>query len=127
MLGGALRLQWRQLGVGATARVIVTRSGWLVPKWDVVPARKYAERATDPRAVAAEARARVCPCGLDTWAGSRNCLHRDVEDSPCDLVMRRPIVPAWRDSWWPGQPESASLPIGIGTPLRLEQPPEGPK
>ena len=30
-------LQHRQLGVGATPTVFVTRRGWLVPKWDVVP------------------------------------------------------------------------------------------
>ncbi len=30
-------LQYKQLGVGATSTVFVTRRGWLVPKWDVVP------------------------------------------------------------------------------------------
>ena len=30
-------LQWRNLAVGVDPRVLVTRRGWLVPKWDVVP------------------------------------------------------------------------------------------
>ncbi|MCZ3389407.1 MAG: PH domain-containing protein [Actinomycetia bacterium] len=30
-------LQHKQLAVGATSTVFVTRRGWLVPKWDVVP------------------------------------------------------------------------------------------
>jgi putative membrane protein len=30
-------LQYKQLGAGATPSVFVTRRGWLVPQWDVVP------------------------------------------------------------------------------------------
>lgn len=40
-------LQFRQLAVGATPSVFVTRHGWLVPKWDVVPhARTQSVRLT---------------------------------------------------------------------------------
>lgn len=40
-------LQYKQLGVGATSVVFVTRRGWLVPKWDVVPhARTQSVRLT---------------------------------------------------------------------------------
>ena len=40
-------LQYKQLGVGATPVAFVTRRGWLVPKWDVVPhARTQSVRLT---------------------------------------------------------------------------------
>jgi putative membrane protein len=110
-------LQWRQLGVGATARVLVTRSGWVIPKWDVVPhARTQSVRVTQGPWQRWLGLASV---HVDSTPGPIRvtALHRDgrsVRDLANAQADRARVA---RQMGGPGQPESAPLPTGIGMPL----------
>ena len=110
-------LQWRQLGVGATPRVLVARSGWLIPRWDVVPhARTQSVRLTQGPW---QRRLGLASVHVDSTPGPVRvtALHRDVA-SVRDLVnAQSDRARLARQLGGPGQPESASLPIGMDIPF----------
>ena len=110
-------LQWRQLGVGASERVLVTQRGWLVPKWDVVPhARTQSVRLTQGpwqrRLGLASMHVDSTPGPIKVIAMHRGEAEvRGLVDAQADRArLARSLAGA-------GQPESASVPIGSGTPL----------
>ena len=111
-------LQWRQLGAGASAKVLVTRSGWLIPKWDVVPhARTQSVRLTQGpwqrRLGLASVHVDSTPGPVRVTAHHRDALSaRLLADAQADRARLA------RRLGGPGQPESASLPIaGTGMPF----------
>jgi len=110
-------LQWRQLGVGATPRVLVARSGWVIPTWDVVPhARTQSVRLTQGPW---QRRLGLASVHVDSTPGPVRvaALHRDV-GSVRELVnAQADRARLARQLGGPGQPESASLPTGIDMPL----------
>lgn len=110
-------LQCRQLGVGATPRVLVTRSGWLIPKWDVVPhARTQSVRLTQGPW---QRRLGLASVHVDSTPGPVRvkALHRDVASVRELVNAQSDRARLARQLGGPGQPESASLPIGIDIPL----------
>jgi putative membrane protein len=110
-------LQWRRLGVGASAQVLVTRSGWLVPKWDVVPhARTQSVRlAQGPW----QRRLGLASVHVDSTPGPVRiaAVHRDVSSVRSLVDDQADRARLARRLGGPGQSESASLPIGDETPL----------
>jgi putative membrane protein len=110
-------LQWRQLGVGATPRVLVTRSGWMIPKWDVVPhARTQSVRLTQGPW---QRRLGLASVHVDSTPGPVRitALHRDVASVREFVNAQADRARLARKLGGPGQPESASLPTGIAMPL----------
>ena len=110
-------LQWRRLGVGASERVLVTRRGWLVPKWDVVPhARTQSVRLTQGPW---QRRLGLASMHIDSTPGPVRvtAMHRSeaevrtLVDAQADRARLARMIAG------PGQPESASVPMGSGTPL----------
>jgi putative membrane protein len=110
-------LQWRQLGVGATPRVFVTRSGWVVPKWDVVPhARTQSVRLTQGPW---QRRLGLASVHVDSTPGPVRigAFHRDVASVRELVDAQADRARLARRLGGPGQPESASLPMGTAMPL----------
>lgn len=99
-------LQFRQLGVGASASVFVARRGWLVPQWDVVPhARTQSVRVTQGPW---QRRLGVASVHVDSTPGpvAITALHQDAS-----TVRVMAAEQAWRAGVarrlaGPGQPES---------------------
>jgi putative membrane protein len=110
-------LQWRRLGVGVTPQVFVASSGWVIPKWDVVPhARTQSVRVTQGPW---ERRLGLASVHVDSTPGPVRVagLHRDaaqareLADSQADRARLA------RRLGGPGQPESVPLPMaGSATP-----------
>lgn len=103
-------LQHKQLGAGATSSVFVTRRGWLVPQWDVVPHARTQS-------------VRVVQGPWQRWLGLAS-VHVDSTPGPVSIVAlhqeagrARQIAHAQanraglaRRLGGPGQPESVQLP-----------------
>jgi putative membrane protein len=110
-------LQCKQLAVGADSRVLVARGGWLVPKWDVVPhARTQSVRLTQGPW---QRRLGLASVHVDSTPGPVHiaALHRDVGDVRELVREQAQRARLARHLGGPGQPESASVPIGRETPL----------
>jgi putative membrane protein len=110
-------LQWRLLGVGASDRVLVTRRGWLVPKWDVVPhARTQSVRLTQGPW---QRRLGLASMHIDSTPGPVRviAMHRSEAEVRGLVDAQADRARLARGLAGPGQSESASVPMGSGTPL----------
>ena len=118
-------MQWRRLGVGATPMVLVARSGWLVPTWDVVPhARTQSVRLTQGPW---QRRLGLASVHVDSTPGPVRVTahHRPVSTARLLADAQADRARLARRLGGPGQPASASLPDGSldlpsdgsGTPL----------
>lgn len=108
-------LQWQQLGVGATSRVLVTRRGWLVPKWDVVPhARTQSVRVTQGPW---QRRLGLASMHIDSTPGPVRiaALHRDAHQVRALANAQADRARMARRLGGPGQSESAEVSIGSAT------------
>jgi putative membrane protein len=105
-------LQWKQLGVGATSRVLVTRRGWLVPKWDVVPhARTQSVRVTQGPW---QRRLGLASMHIDSTPGPVRitALHRAADQVRALADAQADRARQARRLGGPGQSESADVSIG---------------
>lgn len=108
-------LQWQQLGVGATSRVLVTRRGWLVPKWDVVPhARTQSVRVTQGPW---QRRLGLASMHIDSTPGPVRiaALHRDAHQVRALANAQADRARMARRLGGLGQSESAEVSIGSVT------------
>ncbi len=99
-------LQYKQLGVGATSAVFVTRRGWLVPKWDVVPhARTQSVRLQQGPW---QRRLGLASVFVDSTPGpvSINALHQDAAAARVLAQEQADRAGLARRQAGPGQPES---------------------
>jgi putative membrane protein len=99
-------LQYKQLGVGATSTVFVTRRGWLVPKWDVVPhARTQSVRLQQGPW---QRRLGLASVFVDSTPGpvSVSALHQDAAAARVLAQEQADRAGLARRQAGPGQPES---------------------
>jgi len=107
-------LQWRQLAVGATPMVLVARSGWLIPTWDVVPhARTQSVRLTQGPW---QRWLDLASVHVDSTPGPVRVTahHRDAGTARLLADAQADRARLARRLGGPGQPASASLPMDGG-------------
>jgi putative membrane protein len=117
-------LQHKQLAVGATSTVFVTRRGWLVPKWDVVPhARTQSVRLKQGPW---QRRLGLASVFVDSTPGpvSVAALHQDAGAARALAQDQADRAGLARRQAGPGQPESQpvvppSSPGGLNGPTPL--------
>ncbi len=103
-------LQHKNLGVGSTSSVFVTRRGWLVPRWDVVPhARTQSVRVVQGPW---QRRLGVASIHVDSTPGPVSIVALHQEASRAREIGQAQAKRAGlaRRLGGPGQPESASVP-----------------